>query len=495
MKYITLLLFVIVFNGSAQNTNVFLDRAFWKANPSIDLIDKEIAKGNNILEFNQSTFNGLSYAILDGVDNETIKHIFKKEKVDVNMLTHDARTYIFWAASRNNVELMEFLIKNGAKLDIKDSNANTVLNYAALNGQTNPKLYDLLISNGVDIKEEKTLYGANALLLVAPYVKDFKEIEYFISKGIDINTTDTNGNGIFNYVARSGNTKMLNTLIKKGVSYKKPNKEGGNAMFFASQGLRRKANSLEFFKYLESLGIKPNTITDKGESPLHTLAFRSNDKEVFNYFINKGVDVNQANNEGNTAFMNAVRRNNLEIVSFLSTYLKDINNTNNKGVSSLALAIRYNTPEIVEFIINKEASIEGNDAKGNNIGYYLINSYSSARKESFESKLKLLQSKNFDFNTPQESGSTLLHIALDKNNLDLLKYLQAFKIDVNTINDEGVTILHKAVMTAKDDKIIKYLIAIGADKNIKTSFEESVFDLASENELLQKNNIDISFLK
>jgi uncharacterized protein len=39
------------------------------------------------------------------------------------------------------------------------------------------------------------------------------------------------------------------------------------------------------------------------------------------------------------------------------------------------------------------------------------------------------------------------------------------------------------------------LISIGADKSITTDFEESVYDLASENELLTQRNIKIDFLK
>jgi len=42
---------------------------------------------------------------------------------------------------------------------------------------------------------------------------------------------------------------------------------------------------------------------------------------------------------------------------------------------------------------------------------------------------------------------------------------------------------------------MKYLISKGADVKIKTSFEESVYDLADENELLQKQNTQLNFLK
>ena len=47
----------------------------------------------------------------------------------------------------------------------------------------------------------------------------------------------------------------------------------------------------------------------------------------------------------------------------------------------------------------------------------------------------------------------------------------------------------------KDADILKFLIAQGADTKATTDFEESAYDLASENELLKKNNVGIDFLK
>ena len=50
-------------------------------------------------------------------------------------------------------------------------------------------------------------------------------------------------------------------------------------------------------------------------------------------------------------------------------------------------------------------------------------------------------------------------------------------------------------MSSKDEKIITYLLSIGADKTIKTEFGESAYDLASENELLEQNNVSLEILK
>ena len=50
-----------------------------------------------------------------------------------------------------------------------------------------------------------------------------------------------------------------------------------------------------------------------------------------------------------------------------------------------------------------------------------------------------------------------------------------------------------AAMQSESDVSLKYLVANGADKKIKTDFDESVFDLVNNNELLKSINLD--FLK
>ena len=55
--------------------------------------------------------------------------------------------------------------------------------------------------------------------------------------------------------------------------------------------------------------------------------------------------------------------------------------------------------------------------------------------------------------------------------------------------------MHIAALKDYDGKMLELLIELGASKEIETSFGETPYVLAVENELLVKNKIDLNFLK
>ncbi|MFD0963953.1 ankyrin repeat domain-containing protein [Pseudofulvibacter geojedonensis] len=491
MKKIFYLLLISLNLVNAQE-NQFLERGFWKEQPSIKTIDQKIAEGNDPTELNRFGFDAVAWALLENVDNNTIKHLLKIKGNGVNKLTHDGRTYIFWAAYKDNIEIVKYLIDNGAKMDVIDDKGYSIVNFAATTGQQNPKLYDLLVNNGAQL-DAVTPKGANALLLVTPSLKNLDFISYFTDKGFKLTDVDNNGNGMFNYAATKDNREILNAIIAKGLPYKQLNNNGGNAMLFATKGSRRGYNSLDYFKYLESLGISPNIKNKNGRTALHNLAYSCKDLEVFNYFIDKGTDVNSTNKDGNTALLSASYRNNIEVIELLLKHTKNINHTNKEGASALTYAIEGNSTKVIDLLLKKGGDLTVVDKKGNNLMYYLLQSYSPKKEKEFTSKIELLGAAGLDLKSSQKNGNTHYHIAVDKNSLELAKYLKPFKININAKNKEGYTALQKAVMSAKNTDLIKYLLHKGADKTVTTDFDESVFDLANENEALK--NEDLSFLK
>ena len=471
--------------------NIFLKRDYWKSNPSIKKIESDIELGNSPSQLNEYGFDPICYALLEKANNESIIHLLQKKGNRINKITHDSRTYLFWAAYKNNLEIMNYLVKNGAKTNLTDSHGNTVMNFAASTGQSNKEIYEFCIMNGANPSSELNKNGANTLLILSPYLKGDEMLKYFISKGVDLNSVDTNGNGIFNYTARGGIISQLDLLISKGVDYVKPSNENSNAFIYASQG---KNNNLKIFQYLDSIGVNPRIITKSGMTAMHSLPRKIDNLEIYDFFINKGVDINKLDNDGNTVLTNAAIYGEKELISFLLKNGANLNITNNDGQSPLMLATRHNKSDVMKLIISNGGDLKITDKKNNSITHYLIQSFSEKDTDSFDKKLDLLVENNINFNLNQSLGNTLLHEAVIKNNITLIKKLIQFKIPINHKNNNGYTALHLAAMKAKNLEIISFLLNNGADKNIKTLFDESAYDLASENELLKKANIDLKLL-
>lgn len=481
-------------NTTAQQgdtDNPFMDRNYWASKPTIADIDAKIAQGHPITEANSGGFDPTTFAIFGGNPVTTIAHLVDNGN-DVNKRTHDSRTYIFWAASRGDLEVMQYLVEKGAKLDLKDSHGYSVTQFTAAGGQTDPKIYDFLIENGADLKNEKDHDGRNVLLVAAPRAKNLDLIDYFVSKGLSLESTDDHGNGIFNLAAQGGNIEILKALVARGVSTEKNSNTNENAILFASRGGRGSSNGMEVFKYLESLGLNPNVTSKSGTTPLHNLSRSSDNLAIYQYFIDKGVNPNTADEEGNTPLLNAASRNKLEVIKFLAEKTKDINHTNNEGYSALTLAIQDNSGKVVDYLISEGATTAVLDKDGNNLVYYLFSARGNTR--DFDDKVSALRKAGLDFTQSQPDERTVWHLAMDKNDLNLLKKVQAFGADINAKDGQGNTVLHYAAMKSSDTDILKYLIANGADVNSTTEFGETAYELAQENELLAKNNVSLDFL-
>jgi ankyrin repeat protein len=481
--------------GNAQ-VNTLLTPAFWQGKPDVTSIKAEVEKGNSPSQFNGSSFDPVVMAINADASTESIKYLLSQPGNEVGKITHDSRNYLHWAASKGNAEVMEYLLGKGAKIDNEDSHGSTPILFAAGGGQQNTKVYELLIASGASLKTSLNAEGANALLLSIGSDPEMVLTNYFISKGLDLNSTDAEGNNAFSYAARSGNMELLKKLLQKGL------KPTDKAMLMAAQGSRRSANTLELYQYLESLKLKPTVTGKGGENVLHAIVRRPKQDNIIAFFLAKGVDVNQTDDEGNTVLMAAAAANrDTAVLGMLLPKVKDINYVNQTGLSALTLAVRSNSPEVVTYLIDKGAAVKALDKKGNSLAYYALESYRPSpaggdkQGKDFDTKISILKKEGVDLTAPQENGNSLYHLAIAKHDLSLLKRLQPLGLDVNVKNKDGFTVLHRAAMTSKDDSVMKYLLTLGAVKDAVTNFDETAFDLASENESLTKNNISVTFLK
>lgn len=295
--------------------------------------------------------------------------------------------------------------------------------------------------------------GRYALLLLLPHLKDLKEADYFVKKGLKLTATDNKGNNAIYYAATTGNRPIIEALMKKKINVKNLNNKGESAIFGAARGAKRNYNKLDTFLYLEQLGLSLNQKNKDGLSPLFVLAEKNKDEKVINYFLEKGNDANQLDKEGNNPLMKSAISNNISVITALLAKTKDINTQNKQGLSALTFAVENNTLEVIDFLLLKNADVQLVDKEKN----------------------------------------TLYHYAVKRGDIKILEKLSLYPININQKNSNGLTPLQMAVMTAKNLDVVHFLLSKGADKNLTTDLGETVYELAQENEALKGMNVE--FLK
>lgn len=499
--FTVLLVAAALFSKGQDNTLMSAD--FWKKSPNIEVVKAEIDKGNSPSQQNAGFFDPVVMAINNKASNDVIKFLIEQKGNSVNKKTHHSRIYLQWAAAQGNLDLVNYLIAKGSDVNYADSHGESVIAYTA-SGNKNTAVFDALFKAGVDPKG-KYEDDANLIMYAIASDNDLKVTDYLISKGVSLKDTDKYGRTVADYAAKLGNFAIIDQLVARGI------KPTDQALFFATQGSRQKQNGLDVFETLVTkYKLNPKAVNPEGANILHIIGRRPN-AEIFNYFLNQGVDVAQVDKSGNTVLIAAAGGTDAAIIQTLLAKTKNENAKNENGESALTKAITSGSAEITALLIKNSADVNILDKNGNNLAYYWFNSFrptggqggrpvaavqnQGPKVDEFSEKLVVLKKAGLDFTKPQQNGITLLHLAVEKDNLALIDQAIALGIDINAQDEEGNTALHKAALTAKNDKVLAKLIKLGINTELKTDFDETAYDLANQNDFLKSNNVNIDFLK
>ena len=176
---------------------------------------------------------------------------------------------------------------------------------------------------------------------------------FFESKGMSLQDVDDQGNTVFDHAAKAGDLALLKTLLARAV------KPSDNAVLMAAQGSRRGPASMDVFQFLlHDLQLNPQVVAPGGDNVLHYLVRRPNQSELVRFFLEKAVDPNQINQDGNNVLMNAVSGNDIAMAGLISDRIKQINAVNKKGETALFMATRNSSLAMMNLLIEKGADVK-----------------------------------------------------------------------------------------------------------------------------------------
>jgi len=185
-------------------------------------------------------FNPLADAVIKK-DTAKIEQLLQTG-VDVNTQHPTSGTTALMIASSYYYydDIVEFLIRKGAKIDLQDSEGKTALLWAASNSLPNAKI---LIANGAKVNiaaNDGMTPFLQATLGVSSGKVSIELCDLLRKKGANINAAlskqSAKGWTALHYAAVNGDVELVRYLVKYGANVNKSTGEGSTPLFLARLG-------------------------------------------------------------------------------------------------------------------------------------------------------------------------------------------------------------------------------------------------------------------
>ncbi|XP_057318326.1 uncharacterized protein LOC130663224 [Microplitis mediator] len=430
-------------------------------------------------------------------NNYAIAEFLIKRRAEVNALTEENRSPLQIAIEKNNINLVKLLIKNNADINVVTKNYETALILSILNEYFD--LFKILLDAGAEVNPINL-----PPLFLAVEKNCYKMTERLIERGADVNTIYNNQTALI-IVVEKENMKIAKLLIRNKADV---NIEVAAAKTALSVAII-KGNFVIFKMLVDAIADlnSPNLL------PLH-LAVLQDNYEFTEYLISSGANVNSLDGRRQTPLQISVTKKNKRIINLLLKNNADVNVFDGDNLSPLKIAVINGNEEIVELLLDKakitvKKSLESLlKIAWNNSTFKIFELlfdigleiyplaadklvpplHMAVIKNNFEA-LDGLISDGVDINgsfwekTPLEiavrrgnkkmaellvknkanvnlkTGENILHVAVEKNNFELVRMLVDAGADVNS-----GAILDQAIEN-NNYKIVEYLISNGAEIN------------------------------
>lgn len=223
------------------------------------------------------------------------------------------------------------------------------------------RVADVLDFFSVESMEQLNNQGQAAIHVTATKHKNSLILEKMIGKGIDVNvTTDAPavaGNTPLHFACIHNNVEAVILLKENGADDSIMNQNDETPAYCIFED-KRYYNKECAYKILEMLDDVDTPRAENGETPILHLLRKdySGVKELVQLFLDKGVNINRADNKGNTPLlMHADISCDRDIIKLLLRAEADINARNSDGNNALMFALKHGDCELARLLIKKGA--------------------------------------------------------------------------------------------------------------------------------------------
>ncbi|NPD84761.1 hypothetical protein HNS38_08335 [Lentimicrobium sp. L6] len=213
-------------------------------------------------------------------------------------------------------------------------------------------------------------------------------------------------------------------------------------------------NKLSTIQLLIDKGIDVNNSDNNQQTALH-LALNRRSYKVYDALMAANCDMNAQYSNGNTALHYSIENNLDSISKCLIDAGADLKLLNNNKESALFIAIENNNRDLVDLLQQKGSKLPQDKQKKNELLQFAV-------KNKFQAIAAELLENGAELSGIDSKGRNLLHLAAIGGNLEWVNKLLDKEFDVNVVDSLNRTALHYSAEQNNID-IAKLLVKNGAD--------------------------------
>lgn len=180
--------------------------------------------------------NALVQAVLNGDLEEVKARVMMRARVNVRDKAYDGITPLHAAVETGNVEIVQYLLSRGAKINIRDFQKRTPL--MMLDEDATPEMFQLLLTYGAKVKlVDKE--GNTVLHHFAAYDEQGDMIRTLVNYGVDVNALNKEGKTSLMVAAENESAANIEALIQSGADPNAAGRSGKTAWMLTEDAKTR----------------------------------------------------------------------------------------------------------------------------------------------------------------------------------------------------------------------------------------------------------------
>lgn len=301
------------------------------ANGHVAVVEYLVNNGANV----DARDKGGKSALIQAVDKnqEEAVRLLVECGAEVNRMDKSDRStplmHAVWNVS--DAAIAQYLVDNGAKLDVRDNKGVTALIYAVLRNQE--AVVRLLVESGAKVDRTAEEKRRTPLMIAARGSDGLDIVRFLVDNGANVKARDYKGKTVLMHALVSNRVEVVRLLIERGAKVNRPDR-------------------------------------NDGRTPLMHAALVGSDSEIVRYLFDKGAAVDTQDMDDRTALMHAARTGNLDVARSLVECGADVDAVDIKVKTALMYAAKFGRLEIAQLLVEHGADVNMVNGFALNAAYY-----------------------------------------------------------------------------------------------------------------------------